>query len=42
MNGAKLVNGNTTKPTNGAIGKGNPNLCRRRVAQKAIIPTPSL
>jgi len=41
-NGAKLVSGNTTKPTHGeAVGKGNLNLGRRMIVQKAILPTPS-
>ncbi len=40
--GANLVNGNTIKPTHGAIGKGNLNLGRRTIAQMAILPTPSL
>jgi hypothetical protein len=34
--------GNTTKPTRGTIGKENPNLGRKIVAQKAIIPTTSM
>jgi len=42
MNGSKLVSGNTTKPTNGIVGKGNLNLGRRTIARKAIVPTPSL
>jgi hypothetical protein len=34
--------GNTTKPTCGTIGKENPNLGKRMVAQKAIMPTTSM
>jgi len=33
---------NTIKPTRGTIGKENPNLGRRMVAQKAIVPTTSM
>jgi hypothetical protein len=41
MNGVKLISGNTTKLTNAKVGKRNPNLGRKTIAQKAIIPTPS-
>ncbi len=34
--------GNTTKPTRGTVGKENPNLGRRIVAQKATVPTTSM
>jgi hypothetical protein len=34
--------GNTIKPTCGIVGKENPNLGRRTVAQKAIVPTTSM
>jgi len=34
--------GNTTKPTCGIVGKENPNLGRRTVAQKAIVTTTSM
>jgi len=34
--------GNTTKPTSGVVGKENPNLGRRVVARKAIIPIASM
>jgi hypothetical protein len=42
MNGVKLVSGNITKPINGEVGKRNPNLGRRTIVQKAIVPTPLL
>jgi hypothetical protein len=40
-NGAKLVSGNTIKPTHGVVGNGNFNLGKRTIARKAILPTPS-
>ncbi len=42
MNEVEPVIGNTIKPTRGTIGKENPNLGRRTVAQKAIVPTTSM
>ncbi len=33
---------NIIKPTHGTVGKENPNLSRRMVAQKAIVPTTSM
>ncbi len=41
-NKAKPMIGNTTKPTRGIVGKENPNLGRRTVAQKAIRSTTSM
>jgi len=34
--------GNTTKPTHGIVGKENPNLGRRTIIRKAILPTTSM
>ncbi len=41
-NEAEPMIGNTTKPTRGVVGKENPNLGRRVVAQKAMIPIASM
>jgi hypothetical protein len=41
-NEAEPMIGNTTKPTRGTVGKENPNLGRRTVVQKAIVPTTSM
>jgi hypothetical protein len=41
-NEAKPMIGNITKPIHGTFGKENPNLGRRMVVQKSIVPTTSV
>jgi hypothetical protein len=41
-NEAKPMISNTIKPTRGIVGKENPNLGRRTVVRKAIVPTTSM